>query len=105
MGHSIPSESAIKLSKELDEQETAMEQLTAHPNFEEPNPNKFRDVVHYTLYYVAAMISPKQEKGEDYEIECVDIARALMSRDLCNRIKTKWLEKDLKDEKRSNKKG
>ena len=53
--------------------------LSSHPNFRAPEPppineRQVRDIVNYTLKYVAELISPPKVNDEDEDRECNDVA-------------------------------
>lgn len=58
--------------------------LSGHPNFFPPtlppiNEREIRDIVNYTLKYVAELISPPKINDEDEDRECNDVASEIRS--------------------------
>ncbi len=72
------------LERELREERAKTQPLYSHPNLDLPrmpkttaSPTATEVLVRWTCNACAALISPKQEPGEDDEIECVDAAAAM----------------------------
>ncbi len=57
--------------------ESKLAMLKSHPNYKEPYPMEGETKTRFILRAIGELISPKQEHGEDYEIECVTIRDAL----------------------------
>ena len=56
-----------------------VEEMESHPNWIRITPNKGESPIQFALRYAAMLISPPQEDGESYDLECVDIKAALLS--------------------------
>ncbi|WP_158600324.1 hypothetical protein [Fibrisoma montanum] len=63
-------------------------EMKKHPNYKELTPNTGETLVAFSLRCAAHLISPPQEEGEDYELECVDVAVAIQA--LAPDIEQKW---------------
>lgn len=53
--------------------------LKNHPNYKDTYPYIDEDIISFTLRTASHLVSPKQEKGESYEVECVDIRDAILA--------------------------
>ena len=58
--------------------------MKQHPNYKSPVPIEGESKTRFILRAVGELISPDQEEDESYDLECVDIRKAL-----------KFMEKEL----------
>lgn len=56
----------------------ATELLKSHPNYKDQEPLEGESVIAYTLRCAAHIVSPPQEEGESYDIECTTIKAAIL---------------------------
>lgn len=66
--------------------QTAM--LKSHPNYKDQTPFAGETLIAYTLRCAAHLVSPPQDPGESYDVECVDIAAGILS--LETEITERW---------------
>lgn len=66
--------------------------LTDHPNFSLPAPELGESAISFAMRCAAHAVSPPQDAGESYEVECVDVAQQL--RDLTEAVEAKWFSRD-----------
>lgn len=52
--------------------------LKQHPNYKSPIPREGETKTRFILRAVGELISPDQEEEESYDLECVDIRKALI---------------------------
>ena len=65
-------------------------QLSAHPNWEMPQPEPQEDVIAYTLRCAALLISPPKIEGEDEDTSCEVVANAVKR--LAEEVRRVWTE-------------
>lgn len=63
------------------------EALKSHPNYRNLQPFEGESLVAFALRCSAELVSPPMIDGEDAEIECVDLAKAIITleREICNK--------------------
>lgn len=64
------------------------EALKAHPNYKDIMPFEGESLVAFTLRCSAQLVSPPMYEGEDSEIECIDLAKTILT--LEKEIIEKW---------------
>ncbi len=57
----------------------AVDLLKDHPNYKMPVPRKGESQIAFAIRCAANLLSPPQNPGESYEVECVDAARQIRS--------------------------
>lgn len=65
--------------------------MKAHPNYKKPIPEKGESQIEFACRAIADLISPPQEPNESYDLECVDIAKAIRI-SLVKDLKKIWLK-------------
>lgn len=65
--------------------------LQKHPNYEDVEPDEFDTPISFALRFAANLISPEQEDQESYDIECVDIFKALTCPEIKREITEIWI--------------
>lgn len=68
----------------------AVTALKAHPNYEEKQPHKGESLTAFTLRCIAHLVSPPMIEGEHNEIECTDLANAILSME--KEITHRWVQ-------------
>lgn len=53
--------------------------MKAHPNYSDPVPLPGESKVVFALRWASHLISPPQEEGESYDLECTDVACAILA--------------------------
>lgn len=85
MGYS--SESRKVLEKRLE----VLEMMKSHPNYKEPVPLPDESPIAFALRAASHLVSPPQEPGESYDLECVDVASGILA--LKNQLEEAWKNK------------
>lgn len=62
--------------------------MQQHPNYRKPKVKRGESLVEFTLRCAAHLVSPPQDPGEDYSLECVDVAKAIQM--LAPEIQRAW---------------
>lgn len=65
-----------------------VEALKRHPNYEDKYPIKGETKTQFTLRCIAHLVSPPMEENESNEVECVDLASAILA--MNDEIEEKW---------------
>lgn len=79
------------MGRSIQQIETPYEALQKHPNYEDAQPNEFDTPISFALRFAANLISPEQEDKESYDIECVDIFKALTCPEIKREITNIWV--------------
>lgn len=64
---------------DIDTTKDALMTMKAHPNYINPTPQKGESPIAFALRGIAHLISPPQQPGESYDLECVDIAASVLA--------------------------
>jgi len=87
MGYGGSTEDYKRYHKQLQYGQVAL-RMMSHPNYAQPDPIPGETLVQYTLRCAAHLVSPPQEEGESYDIECVNVAISILSID--GDIEARW---------------
>jgi hypothetical protein len=87
MGYGGSTESYKLHAKKLVYGEAAVKMMS-HPNYAQPDPIQGETLIQYALRCAAHLVSPPQEEGESYDIECVNVAASILSID--RDIEARW---------------
>ena len=90
MGYSSMSEDLKKPIEKLQEEGNndfivnyhrmlRIDELKKHPNYKDTYPYPDEDIISFTLRTCAHLVSPPQEPGESYEVECLDIRDGILA--------------------------
>ena len=64
--------------------------LRSHPNYSQKDPIEGESQISYAMRCAAHLVSPPQEVGESYDIECVDVRDGILS--LIDDVEKRWNE-------------